>query len=81
MKAFSPCRGREHCTEDGSHCRGCGRSHAEIGLTRELMEDLAEACAAFGYGTGEDEAFVRYVAEKALKRKRRREIPDPEPDR
>jgi len=70
MKAFSPCRGREHCTEDGSRCRGCGRSHTEIELTRELIGELAEICSAFGYGADEDEAFMRYVAEKALKKKR-----------
>jgi hypothetical protein len=39
---FSPCTGK--CTEEGTHCEGCGRSHEEIAEMREpvgLLVDLA----------------------------------------
>jgi predicted Fe-S protein YdhL (DUF1289 family) len=31
---FIPCKGSAFCTETGTHCEGCGRSHSEIAETR-----------------------------------------------
>jgi len=35
---FKPCTGE--CTDDGTHCEGCGRSHEEIAEMRELVGAL-----------------------------------------
>ncbi len=35
---FKPCTGE--CTEDGTHCKGCGRSHEEIAEMRKLVGPL-----------------------------------------
>jgi len=55
---FSPCKG--NCTEQGTHCEGCGRSHEEIAemktqvagvigfaekMEYENIEDFAEGVA------------------------------------
>lgn len=36
---FKPCISGQ-CTEDGTHCQGCGRSHAEISATKQLVKDV-----------------------------------------
>ena len=35
---FYPCPGE--CTEDGTHCEGCGRSHEEIFEMKNLVVGL-----------------------------------------
>ena len=35
---FKPCNG--NCTEEGTHCEGCGRSHVEIAEMNELVGGL-----------------------------------------
>ncbi|MCK4705601.1 MAG: DUF1289 domain-containing protein [Gammaproteobacteria bacterium] len=35
---FSPCTGK--CTEEGTHCEGCGRSHEEIAEMKTLVTGL-----------------------------------------
>ncbi len=57
---FSPCTG--NCTEDGSHCEGCGRSHEEIAATRQLIGAMAEAAAQY---PNSDE-FIQFIAAKAF---------------
>lgn len=32
---FTPCQ--DQCTYEGTHCEGCGRSHAEIAETKKLV--------------------------------------------
>lgn len=63
---FVPCAGRDDCTEGGTHCRGCGRSHAEIEHTRSLIGALAEQALTMGYENAEE--YLDYVARKALKK-------------
>jgi predicted Fe-S protein YdhL (DUF1289 family) len=60
---FSPCQGGNNCTEDGTHCQGCGRSHEEIAETRELVNGLAEYIVKMGYENTEQ--FLQFVAIKA----------------
>ncbi|NOR69242.1 MAG: DUF1289 domain-containing protein [Methylomarinum sp.] len=36
---FSPCISGQ-CTEDGTHCQGCGRSHEEIAETKGLVKNI-----------------------------------------
>lgn len=58
---FSPCNG--DCTEAGTHCEGCGRSHEEVAATRELVDQMAELAVRLGYENIND--FAQFVAKKA----------------
>ena len=60
---FSPCQGGSNCTEGGTHCQGCGRSHEEIAETRQLIDGLARHIVKMDYENVED--FLRFVAIKA----------------
>ncbi len=60
---FSPCRGGDNCTQDGTHCQGCGRSHQEIGETRQLIDALAQYALKMGYDNPIE--FTQFVAAKA----------------
>lgn len=53
---FSPCTGQ--CTQDGTHCLGCGRSHEEIAETKQLVGALAEFAIRQGYENKEDFAIA-----------------------
>ncbi|MCK5263208.1 MAG: DUF1289 domain-containing protein [Gammaproteobacteria bacterium] len=44
---FSPCTGK--CTEEGTHCEGCGRSHEEIAEMKTLVADLVVFAQKMGY--------------------------------
>jgi predicted Fe-S protein YdhL (DUF1289 family) len=63
---FTPCLSKSLCTEDGTHCRGCGRSHEEIARIRELTASVAQFMAQMNYEN--PEAFTQYLADKALKK-------------
>ena len=66
MTSFVPCAGKTACTEDGSHCRGCGRSHDEIARTRDAINALADL--AFEKGYDNVEVFAEYVAARIIKK-------------
>jgi predicted Fe-S protein YdhL (DUF1289 family) len=63
---FTPCSGRDACTEGGTHCRGCNRTHAEIAQTRNLIHALADHAMAMNYQNADE--FLDYVAQKARKK-------------
>lgn len=71
---FSPCASREACTDEGTHCRGCGRPHTHIARTRELTTLLSDFLIETGYENPEE--FLDYVRNKALK-KLKAATPDP----
>ncbi len=60
---FSPCQGKDNCTEGGTHCEGCGRSHEEIARTRELIGQVAVFAQEMGYENVRE--FTAFVGEKA----------------
>ncbi len=60
---FNPCQGKDNCTEHGTHCEGCGRSHAEIARTRELIGQLAAFAQAMDYENVDE--FTAFVGKKA----------------
>ncbi len=62
---FSPCRGKDHCTEAGTHCEGCGRSHEEIASTRALIASIADYAINMGYDNYSE--FTSFVGDKAGK--------------
>lgn len=49
---FKPCTGE--CTEDGTHCGGCGRSHEDIAEMRALVGGLVAYAEKKGYENVED---------------------------
>ena len=63
---FNPCQGKDNCTECGTHCEGCGRSHEEIASTRELIDTIAGFTQQMGYENYQD--FTTFVADKAAKK-------------
>ena len=44
---FRPCTGE--CTDDGTHCEGCGRSHEEIAEMRQLVAALVDFAERMEY--------------------------------
>jgi hypothetical protein len=63
---FNPCKGKDYCTEGGTHCEGCGRSHQEIARARELIDRLAGFAQEMGYENFQE--FTAFVADKAAKK-------------
>lgn len=55
---FKPCNGQ--CTEEGTHCEGCGRSHEEIAEMKELVGGLVAFAEKMEYENIED--FANGVA-------------------
>ena len=63
---FRPCVNRTACTEDGTHCRACGRSHTEIAHIRQLTTELATFIQDMQYDNSE--AFLDYLQQKVRKK-------------
>lgn len=63
---FKPCISRTACTEDGTHCRSCGRSHSEIAKTREVVNQLTELLLEVDYENPND--FFDYLNKKVAKK-------------
>ncbi|MCK4833581.1 MAG: DUF1289 domain-containing protein [Gammaproteobacteria bacterium] len=55
---FSPCTGK--CTDEGSHCEGCGRSHEEIAEMNTLVGNLTTFAKKMNYENVDD--FANGVA-------------------
>ncbi len=62
---FSPCRGKDNCTEGGTHCEGCGRPHDEIASTRALIASIVDYAITMGYENYSE--FTAFVGDKAAK--------------
>ncbi|MBM4207525.1 MAG: DUF1289 domain-containing protein [Gammaproteobacteria bacterium] len=62
---FSPCISGK-CTEGGTHCEGCGRSHEEIAETKQLVGAMVKFAQKMGYDNHED--FVNFVGKSILKK-------------
>ena len=63
---FKPCVSRSACTEDGTHCRGCGRSHQEINAVREQVVLMSAFIRQMEYDNPQD--FLQWLQGKVLKR-------------
>ncbi|MCW8924227.1 MAG: DUF1289 domain-containing protein [Gammaproteobacteria bacterium] len=44
---FNPCTGK--CTQEGTHCEGCGRSHEEIAGMKAAIEGVVDFAQKMGY--------------------------------
>lgn len=49
---FTPCTGE--CTDDGTHCEGCGRSHEEIAEMKSQVAGLVAFAQKMNYENFED---------------------------
>jgi hypothetical protein len=49
---FSPCTGK--CTDKGTHCEGCGRSHEEIAEMNTLVGNLITFAEKMNYENVDD---------------------------
>ena len=49
---FNPCTGK--CTDEGTHCEGCGRSHEEIAEMNTLVGDLISFAEKMNYENVDD---------------------------
>jgi predicted Fe-S protein YdhL (DUF1289 family) len=63
---FKPCVSRTACTEDGTHCRACGRSHEEINALRSLINSVTEFATKMEYENSEE--FLDYLKNKVIKK-------------
>ncbi len=59
---FSPCTGQ--CTDEGTHCAGCGRTHEEVAETKKLVMDLVSYAHKMNYENPAD--FAGFVANNML---------------
>jgi len=62
---FNPCISGK-CTEGGTHCEGCGRSHEEIAETKQLIMQLVDFARNQGYENIED--FSNFIGKSLLKK-------------
>jgi predicted Fe-S protein YdhL (DUF1289 family) len=61
---YNPCA--DACTTDGTHCAGCGRSHAEIAEVKQLVKSAVELIRRRNYEN--PETFVEAISKSILKK-------------
>ncbi len=62
---FSPCISGK-CTDHGTHCEGCGRSHEEIAETKRLVGNLVSFAQKMDYDNHEE--FANFISKSVLKK-------------
>jgi hypothetical protein len=62
---FNPCVSGK-CTDQGTHCEGCGRTHEEIAETKKMINALAGFAQKMEYENHED--FANFVGKSVLKK-------------
>lgn len=60
---FSPCIAGK-CTDQGSHCEGCGRPHEEIAETKKMIKALVSFAQLKGYENHEE--FANFISKNIL---------------
>ena len=61
---FRPCT--SNCTKDGTHCKGCGRSHEEVQSMSAIGKQLLAHLDKYDYD--DPETFLDIICDKALLR-------------
>lgn len=61
---FTPCI--DACTKEGTHCEGCGRSHAEIAANKAIVASAVSFIKQQEYDNPED--FVSVLGKSILKK-------------
>ena len=59
---FRPCTSL--CTTDGSHCKGCGRSHEEIKESKALVANIVRHLSKYNYD--DPDVFLKMLQVKSL---------------
>jgi len=62
---FNPCVPGQ-CTEDGTHCKGCGRSHEEIAETKTLVLNIVNFSKKKNYENNDD--FAEFITKSISKK-------------
>ncbi len=62
---FNPCISGL-CTEDGTHCKGCGRSHKEIAETKALVMNIVNFAKKQGYENTDE--FAKFINKNIAKK-------------
>ncbi|MGR8981738.1 MAG: DUF1289 domain-containing protein [Gammaproteobacteria bacterium] len=52
------------CTDQGTHCEGCGRSHEEIAETKKMVMNLVSFAQKQGYEKYKD--FADFIGKSIL---------------
>jgi hypothetical protein len=60
---FNPCITGQ-CTDQGTHCEGCKRTHQEIAETKKLVKALVDFAETMGYENHED--FAEFIGKSVL---------------
>lgn len=63
---FNPCVSGGQCTEDGTHCKGCGRSHEEIAETKQLIMQIVKFAQKMEYENIDE--FAGFIGKTVLKK-------------
>jgi predicted Fe-S protein YdhL (DUF1289 family) len=61
---FSPCI--DKCTQEGTHCEGCGRTHQEIAETKKMVMALVNYAKMKNYENSEE--FANTIGKSILKK-------------
>lgn len=62
---FNPCVSGK-CTDQGTHCEGCGRTHEEIAETKKMIGVLVNFAQKMDYENHED--FANFIGKSVLKK-------------
>ncbi|MBK8817356.1 MAG: DUF1289 domain-containing protein [Methylococcaceae bacterium] len=62
---FNPCISGK-CTDQGTYCEGCGRSHVEISETKKLIMSVVSFAQSQGYENHEE--FADFIGKTILKK-------------
>lgn len=62
---FNPCITGK-CTEEGTHCEGCGRTHQEIAETKKMVKTLVDFAQKMNYENVED--YSNFIGKSVLKK-------------
>ncbi len=66
MATFRPCVDRTACTEEGTHCRACGRSHAEIAAVRDQVQQVVALIRELEYDNPQE--YLDWLQRKVLRK-------------
>lgn len=62
---FNPCIAGK-CTEEGTRCEGCGRTHEEIAETKKMVKAIVGFAQKMNYENIED--FSNFIGQSILKK-------------
>lgn len=60
---FKPCI-KGQCTDQGTHCEGCGRTHEEIAETKKMIKALVDFAQTMDYQNHEE--YANFIGKTIL---------------